>query len=604
MKSIRRNVRGQRNASESTKAISAVPPSRFGHWSLRTYLLALIALFVAAAVGGGAYISLQTVNQAHQTASVDTSYAAHAAATALATDIDQVQAAVAGLASTPGVARLLKNPVGCTLSFAGGHLDLVRPDGSIACTSAGAVPAIGYGAASWLPRALQSPMLVAPYYDPTTREQVVVSTAPIPGGGAVAGFVDLSPIGPALAAIYGGPTHFELFVTASDDRTVLGRSIAPNRWVGTTLAAPHFGSGTAELERNDVTGTMRIYGDAVVKGTGWHVYAGESAATALAAAHTAAAQDLGIILGGALVVVIALLIVYRKIARPITRLDAAVRAAQVDRTFQPISANGPTEVATLAASFSDLMSDVNRELTQRREAEEASKQSLAQLEIIDAQRRRLLANLVTAQEEERRRIASDVHDDSIQVMAAALMRISLIRQQPLEPVLDAQLAKLQDTSEQAIQRLRSLLFQLRPPSLDREGLAVALDEYLAQWAPDANIAYRVDNRLDEEVPEHVRAILFRIAQEALTNVRKHAQAAEVTVTLEGRASGIALRIEDDGVGMAGADFGESRVGHLGLITMRERAELAGGWCRVEGMSLRGTSVEAWIPVSVEADAVA
>jgi signal transduction histidine kinase len=247
---------------------------------------------------------------------------------------------------------------------------------------------------------------------------------------------------------------------------------------------------------------------------------------------------------------------------------------------------------------------VNRELTQRQEAEDQSKQSLAQLEIMDAQRRRLLANLVTAQEEERRRIASDVHDDSIQVMAAAVMRISLIRQQPLDGALEAQLAKLQHTSEQAIERLRSLLFQLRPPSLDREGLAAALNEYLAQWAPEANIVYRVDDDLAEEAPEHIRAILFRIAQEALTNVRKHAHAATVTVTLEDRASGIALHIKDDGVGMAAADFSETRIGHLGLISMRERAELAGGWCRVEGLSSRGTSVEAWVPVSVDASAVA
>ena len=604
MKRVRRAVGVHSDTSTGEHAAAPAQPRKRPRWSLRVYLLALIALFVAAAVGGGAYISLQAVNQAHQTASVDTSFAAKAASAALATDVAQVEPAVAGLAATHGIAGLLKNPVGCSLSFSGGHLDLVRPDGSIACSSSGAVSAIGYGAAPWLLGALQRPMLVAPYLDPTTGMQVVVSTAPIPGGGLVAGLVDLAPIGPDLTAIYGGATHFEFLVTASNDRTVLGRSIAPGRWVGTSLAGAPFGNGTAQLERKDLDGTLRIYGEATVRGMGWHVYAGESDAIALAAAHTAAAQDLGIILGGALDVVVGLFVVYRRIARPISRLDAAVRAAKHGGIFQPTTVDGPREVATLAASFSDLMSDVNRELTQRREAEEQSKRSLAQLEIVDAQRRRLLANLVTAQEEERRRIASDVHDDSIQVMAAALMRVSLIRQQPLDPELDAQLAKLQDTSEQAIQRLRNLLFQLRPPSLDREGLAVALNEYLAQWAPEANITYRVDDNLAEEAPEHVRAILFRIAQEALTNVRKHAHAATVTVTLDDRASGIALHIKDDGVGMTAADFGESRVGHLGLISMRERAELAGGWCRVGGLASRGTSVEAWIPVSVEAAAVA
>jgi signal transduction histidine kinase len=118
------------------------------------------------------------------------------------------------------------------------------------------------------------------------------------------------------------------------------------------------------------------------------------------------------------------------------------------------------------------------------------------------------------------------------------------------------------------------------------------------------MAYRIDNRLTEEPPQNVRIALFRIAQEALTNVRKHSHASMVNVTLESQAAGAKLRIEDDGVGMASAEPDGSPIGHLGLVTMRERAELAGGWCQIDGASGHGTVVEVWVPLAARRQEVA
>ena len=89
-------------------------------------------------------------------------------------------------------------------------------------------------------------------------------------------------------------------------------------------------------------------------------------------------------------------------------------------------------------------------------------------------------------------------------------------------------------------------------------------------------------------------MLFRIAQEALANVRKHSEATSVRVFVEERDGGFAIRLEDDGRGFILDEAGES-AGHLGLPAMRERAQLAGGWCRVHGMPGTGTTVEAWVP---------
>jgi signal transduction histidine kinase len=316
-------------------------------------------------------------------------------------------------------------------------------------------------------------------------------------------------------------------------------------------------------------------------------------------------------------VLAASLLVHGLVARPIVRLSSTVRAAADEhapgdgrggaappadqvRSRELSTRTGPSEIAGLARDFDHLIGVVDRELAARQESEAALRESLTQLEATDVQRRRLLQSLVTAQEEERRRIASDVHDDSIQVMAAAVMRIGIIRDGLRgQTELDEQLGRLQETCEQTIYRLRHLLFQLRPPSLDRAGLAVALDEYLQQWTAEAGLEYRLTDRLTNEPPADTRSVIFRIAQEALTNVRKHARASQVTVTLEERPPGVLLRVDDDGAGFTDENRSKSGIDHFGLISMRERADVAGGWWRIESDGQSGTTVEAWVPLSTE-----
>jgi signal transduction histidine kinase len=569
-------------------------------------MLALTGLFVAALAAGAIYTTVQSQNDARAKVNENTGYAAQTAATTIAGNVKDLKAGVASTAATPGLAKLFGAGAACTLSFAGvgvfstGHLDLVKPDGTVSCSSSDKARGASYAAAPWFTGALSAQAMVAPFVDPVTGKQVAVSASPIPGGGVVVGVLDLAPAAAGLTATLGGASHLEFVLTSADGTTALARSIHPSAWSGKSLSGTAFATQAGSTERPDVDGTTRLYGTATVPGTGWHVYAGEDATVALAAARNLAGNTIAVLAGGALVVLVVLLLVYRRIARPIVRLDAAVRVAKPESGFEPLTVAGPREVAALAASFNHLMAEVDRELTQRREAEQRVSASLAEIEIVDSQRRRLLDKLVTAQEEERRRIASDVHDDSVQLIAASIMRVSLIRQQhQIDPASAEQLAKLQTSLEGAVERLRNLLFQLRPPSLDREGLSAALAEYFQQWAPEAEIAYTIDNRLSDEPDQNTRVALFRIAQEALTNVRKHSRAQLVTVTLDGHASGVRLRIEDDGVGISTADGDGSPIGHLGLVTMRERAELAGGWCRIYGAAAHGTVVEVWLPLTAQ-----
>jgi signal transduction histidine kinase len=221
--------------------------------------------------------------------------------------------------------------------------------------------------------------------------------------------------------------------------------------------------------------------------------------------------------------------------------------------------------------------------------------SLEELRKTDEERRMLLGRVVSAAEEERQRIAGDIHDDSVQVITAVTMRLHLLARQLDDPTHVASLESLNQTVTMALARLRNLMFELRPPALDREGLAAALRQYLDRVDGESSTAYELEDGLRSEPSPEARVILFRIAQEALANVRKHARAQGVRIELSERDKGFLVRVRDDGVGFSIEGDAESPQGHLGLSAMRERAEMAGGWWRIESQPGAGTAVEFWVP---------
>lgn len=219
---------------------------------------------------------------------------------------------------------------------------------------------------------------------------------------------------------------------------------------------------------------------------------------------------------------------------------------------------------------------------------------------LDQERRRLLSHLVHAEEEERRTIASDIHDDPIQKMVAASMRLDIVLEDHPELAGDEQFRKAQDTVNRSIESLRSLMFELRPYVLDHDGLAAALAVFVQEEGKlPGSATYGVRSGLHSEPPESVRVILYRIAQEALVNVRKHARATNVEISLEEDDDGYTLQVKDDGVGFEPSEISDPSLAHIGLTSMRERASLAGGWFRIESTSGSGTIAEAWLPRTEE-----
>ena len=235
------------------------------------------------------------------------------------------------------------------------------------------------------------------------------------------------------------------------------------------------------------------------------------------------------------------------------------------------------------------------DITAQKEAEEKLRWSLEVLRRTSQQRRELMERLETAQEEERRRIAADIHDDSIQVMSAVDMRLQTFAMQGgAEP---AALQELHETVQLAIERLRHLVFELRPAALDREGLVAAIRQYLQHMQAENGVEWTLDSDglLSEPGPE-LRGALYRMAREAVMNVRKHAAATRVSAVVATAGAGIIVRISDDGHGFDPATAEHAEPGHVGLRTTMERAEVAGGWCRIQSSPGAGTTIELWLPL--------
>jgi PAS domain S-box-containing protein len=243
----------------------------------------------------------------------------------------------------------------------------------------------------------------------------------------------------------------------------------------------------------------------------------------------------------------------------------------------------------------ELIHGIARDVTERILAEQELRASLDALRGVDRQRQALVQRLVTAQEEERLRIANDIHDDSIQLMTAVGVRLAILRNKLGKSEEAQSVEKLEQTVQEAIVRLRHLIFELRPAALDREGLAPALREYLETTHRDGAPRVSLHDKLEAEPSPETRVLLYRLAQEALTNVRKHARAARVDIELVPERGGTHVTVADDGVGFDPEAVVEVTPGNLGLISMRERATLAGGWSRVTSSPGAGTTVEFWIP---------
>ncbi|HVG75298.1 MAG TPA: ATP-binding protein, partial [Thermoleophilaceae bacterium] len=474
-------------------------------------------------------------------------------------------------------------------------IGIAARDGTVTCgaTRTGVIrpgEAPNVGRTQWFTAAIGAGRFVLGDYaiDPLAGTSALVAAQPLPTGPRRSKMVMFAGIDTRTlgeAASFHEPARNTTVILFDRSGTILarvpplagavGRKLPNQPLVRTVLDR---GQGTAELTGLD--GVARIQGFAPVTGVGGaEMYVAASRPSSVVYAHPNEGLKRFISLG-VIGLVLALLLSYLATKLLLERWTSGVVESARRFGAGDLSARAP--VPRGFAELTDVANALNiaAEEIERRQREQA----------------RLIAELVAVEEETRRRIAADIHDDTAQAVSAAGLRLDGLIAELTDPAAREVALKARHTLGEANLRLRRLLFELRPPALDEAGLAPALELFLADSFHHDGFDWRVDNQLDFEPSPESRAVLYRVALEALTNVRKHAHAHSVDVLLERRGAGVAVRVRDDGQGFeVSSQEVAPDAGHIGLVSMRERAEAAGGRFALSSSPGGGTTVDFWMP---------
>jgi len=250
--------------------------------------------------------------------------------------------------------------------------------------------------------------------------------------------------------------------------------------------------------------------------------------------------------------------------------------------------------------------ELNQEINHRKTAEAALKKSerhyselLEQSDRLQEQLRQLSRQILSAQEEERREISRELHDVIAQTLTGINVRLAALKKEAATNTkgLDRNIARTQRLVEKSVDIVHRFARELRPAVLDDLGLIPALHSFMKSFTTRTGVRTHLKAFAGiEELETARRTVLFRVAQEALTNVARHAKASRVEVSLQKQPDGICMKIKDDG-----KSFQVERTLHanggkrLGLLGMRERLEMVGGKFGVESAPGQGTTITAQIP---------
>jgi PAS domain S-box-containing protein len=234
------------------------------------------------------------------------------------------------------------------------------------------------------------------------------------------------------------------------------------------------------------------------------------------------------------------------------------------------------------------------DLSERKQAEEARERQRN-----ERARTELLGRMVFAQEDERRRIAREMHDQFGEQLTALGLRIRMLKEAAAGRAdLTAQVEALEQVAQQLDRDVDHLVWELRPTALDDLGLRAALDNYIQDWSLRVSVSAELHTAglATDRLASEIETTLYRIAQEALNNIAKHARAGHVEIILERRPDHVSLIVEDDGVGFDPAGVDAERRG-FGLLGMQERAALVGASLQIESAPGEGTTIFVRMPTT-------
>jgi two-component system sensor histidine kinase UhpB len=300
------------------------------------------------------------------------------------------------------------------------------------------------------------------------------------------------------------------------------------------------------------------------------VLAAATAALALAPITVSvpiALTELLVLVAGLLVMLLMDLALLRPAFRPLHALTAAMRDMDPLEPGRRVPAIGEPDVATVVASFNDM---VDR---------------------LEAERRESARQALMVQEAERQRVARELHDEVGQTLTALMLQIETLGAK-IPGELRDELDELRETARLGAEDVRRIAARLRPEALEHLGLQSALSALASSFAEHARI--RIDRRLDHVPPlsEEQELVVYRVAQEALTNVARHARATATELSLDREDGTVTLRVRDNGRGLPSGALASS----TGIRGMRERAMLIGAQLRIGAATQGGTEVCLRVPV--------
>ncbi len=279
------------------------------------------------------------------------------------------------------------------------------------------------------------------------------------------------------------------------------------------------------------------------------------------------------------------------------------RVAVSDITSRKLAEEAQRRAEDLAVANRELKEEIIRRLAEAetlKNREQHQRQLLEQSDRMQEQFRRLSRQILSAQEDERKRISRELHDVIAQTLTGINIRLATLKKEALvnPKGLDRNIGSTQRLVEQSVDIVHQFARELRPTVLDDLGLIPALHSYLKTFTERSGVrTYLTVFAGVEKLDMAGRTVLFRVAQEALTNVARHAQANRVDVDIQKRQGSICMRIRDDGKSFSVEHALTAKGGtRLGLLGMRERVEMVGGKFAVESAPGKGTTIEAQIPL--------
>jgi two-component system sensor histidine kinase UhpB len=280
-----------------------------------------------------------------------------------------------------------------------------------------------------------------------------------------------------------------------------------------------------------------------------------------------ALTETAVLMVGVVAMLLANLLLTRPSFVPLERLARRMRDVDLLRPGQRLPVTGPAEVGALVRTFNEM------------------------LERLETERRESGGRALAAQEGERRRIAQELHDEIGQTMSAVLLQIKRISSQ-VPPERQEELAEAQEAVRSALDEVRRIARELRPEALDELGLRSALTALSTAFSRRTGLS--VERSFKADLPaltSDAELALYRVAQESLANVARHADASAVQLSLERGGRGVVLQVTDDGRGFDG----EPREGTGGLRGMRERALMVGGTLAIGPGPTGGVAIRLEVP---------